>query len=148
MMDHSQLPKLPLSQSMPSSPDIPLHDIKPLVDIADYSIYYFSALIVIVVAVIAAGLFFAWKYWTQKNRHTLRKEHSRLLHEIDFSNPKAAAYAISKYGYTFRDDGTRHYEAYENLLARLAPYKYKKSVDTIDEETKGYYDIYIGMIDV
>jgi len=137
-----------LSQSMSSAPDIVLHDIKPLVDITDYSIYYFSALVVVVVAVIIAALFFGWKYWTHKNHYSLRKEHSQLLHNIDFSNPKAAAYAISKYGYTFRDDDRRHFEAYENLLARLAPYKYKKSVDAIDEETRGYYDIYIGMIDV
>ncbi|MEA1918748.1 MAG: hypothetical protein U9N52_02820 [Campylobacterota bacterium] len=144
-----QLPQLPLSKPMPTAPDIPLHDIKPLVEIPDYSIYYLSGVMVIVVAVLVALAFFVWKYWKQKNRHTLRKEHSKLLHEIDFSDAKSAAYAITKYGHTFSSDDSRHREAYENLISRLAPYKYKKSVDnTIDSEAKAYYDIYVGMIDV
>jgi hypothetical protein len=147
-MDISKLPKLPLSKPMPTAPDIPLHDIKPLVEISDYSIYYLSALILVGVTVLLALLFFAWRYWSQKNRHTTRKKHFELLQNIDFSNPKAAAYAITKYGYSFSSDGDRQHETYENLLSRLAPYKYKKSVENIDNETKGYYDIYLGMIDV
>ncbi len=147
-MDHSQLPKLPLSQPVPTAPDIPLHDIKPLVEIPDYSIYYLSALVLVGLVVILVLVIFAWKYWSQKNRHTIRKSHYKHLQEIDFSHPKMAAYAITKYAYTFSNDGERQSEAYENLLLRLAPYKYKKSVEAIDDEAKGYYDIYLGMIDV
>ncbi len=147
-MDMSSLPKLPLSKPMPTAPDIPLHDIKPLVEIPDYSIYYLSTLIVVAIVIIAVLIFFVWRYWSQKNRFTTRKEHLKLLQEIDFTHPKVAAYAITKYGYTFSNDGERQHEAYQNLLSRLAPYKYKKSVEEIDSETKGYFDIYMGMIDV
>ena len=147
-MDTSKLPVLPLSKPMPSSPDIPLHDIKPLVEIDDYSIYYFSGIVIGVIAILAALAFFAWKYWSKKNSYSIRKEHSKILHNIDFSHPKEAAYAITKYGYTFSGDDERHLQTYENLLARLAPYKYKKSVEPIDEETEGYFNIYLGMIDV
>ena len=147
-MDTSNLPKLPLSKPIPSAPDIPLHDIKPLVEISGYSIYYLSALIIIGIVILLTLLFFAWRYWSQKNRVTTRKEHFKLLQEIDFTNPKVAAYAITKYGYSFSSDGERQHETYENLLSRLAPYKYKKSVENIDNETKGYFDIYLGMIDV
>jgi len=147
-MDISNLPKLPLSKPMPTAPDIPLHDIKPLVEINDYSIYYLSSLIVVGIIIVLTLLFFALKYWSKKNRYTTRKEHFRLLQDIDFSNPKTAAYAITKYGYSFSSDGERQHEAYENLLSRLAPYKYKKAVENIDSETKGYFDIYLEMIDV
>ncbi|MEA3522677.1 MAG: hypothetical protein U9R50_06855 [Campylobacterota bacterium] len=147
-MDTSQLPKLPLSKPMPSAPDIPLHDIKPLVEISDYSLYYLSALIVVGVVIVLALFFFVWKYWNQKNAKTTRKEHYKYLQTIDFTDSKMAAYAITKYAYTFSNDGERQQEAYQNLLSRLAPYKYKKSVDAIDDEAKGYFDIYLGMIDV
>jgi hypothetical protein len=147
-MDTSKLPKLPLSQPLPSSPDIPLHDIKPLVEIDDYSIYYFSGIIILIIAILVALAFFGWRYWSKRNAFSIRKKHSKLLHEIDFSNPKEAAYAITKYGYTFSNDDERHHEKYENLLSRLAPYKYKKEVEAIDSETKSYFEIYLGMIDV
>ncbi len=145
-MDTSKLPQLPLSK--PSSPDIPLHDIKPLVEIPDYSIYYFSLLIVVGVVLIATLLFFLWRFWSHRNRNNVRKNDFKALQGVDFGDAKAAAYAITRYGYTFRNDGARQREAFENLLARLAPYKYRKTVDPIDEETRGYYNIYVGMIDV
>ena len=147
-MDTSKLPQLPLSQALPSSPDIPLHDIKPLVEIDDYSIYYLSGVVILVLAILVALAFFAWRYWSRRNAFSIRKEHSRFLHNIDFSKPKEAAYAITKYGYTFSNDDEPHHEKYENLLSRLAPYKYKKSVEEIDSETKAYFEIYLGMIDV
>lgn len=147
-MDISKLPKLPLSKPLPSAPDIPLHDIKPLVEISDYSLYYLSVLIALGLIILLALAFFAWRYWSQKNRYTTRKEHFERLQNIDFSHPKNAAYAITKYGYTFSQDGERQHETYENLLSRLAPYKYKKSVDAIDDEAKGYFNIYLEMIDV
>ncbi len=147
-MDISKLPKLPISNSMPTKADIPLHDIKPLVEIDDYSIYYFSALMFVALVVVVAIIFFIWKFYKKRDSFSVRKKHSELLHNIDFSNPKEAAYAITKYGYTFSQDDERHHEKYENLLSRLAPYKYKKSVDAIDSETKGHFDIYLGMIDV
>ncbi len=147
-MDISKLPKMPLSKPLPSSPDIPLHDIKPLVEIDDYSIYYFSGIIIVIITILVALGFFAWKFYKKRNSFSIRKEHSKLLHNIDFSNPKKAAYEITKYGYTFSQDDERHSEKYENLLSRLAPYKYKKSVEAIDKETKAHFEIYLGMIDV
>ncbi len=147
-MDYSNLPKLPLSKPTPSAPDIPLHDIKPLVEIPDYSIYYFAGVVILAVALLLAALFFAWKFYKKRTDKSVRKAHYKSLENIDFSNPKAAAYAITKYGYSFKNDGARQSETYENLVARLAPFKYKKTVMQIDEETKGYYKIYLEIIDV
>jgi len=67
---------------------------------------------------------------------------------MTFKDAKRAAYDITKYGYVFADDSARNREVYENLLRRLAPYKYKKEVGAMDAETKSYFNIYLGMIDV
>ena len=64
------------------------------------------------------------------------------------SDTKKSAYAISSYGFTFKDDSQRHSEMYKNLSDRLESYKYKKNVEKFDSETLGYIDLYKGMLDV
>jgi hypothetical protein len=64
------------------------------------------------------------------------------------SDAKRAAYDITFYGSSFKDDSQRHHEMYENLVSRLQKYKYKKEVEPIDEETLGYIELYRGMCDV
>jgi hypothetical protein len=132
----------------PSSPDIPLHDIKPLVEISDHSFIFFVALI-IVGAVLAAALgYLLWRFWRQRHQVNLRQKCFEALAAIDLGNPKQAAYAITKHGLCFAEDSPRLREAYDNLVSRLASYKYKKVVGSIDEETISYYQIFVGMIDV
>ena len=132
----------------PSSIDIPLHDIKPLVEVPDSSLYMvilIAALIVVAFIVLVLVV----RYFLAKKKTNIRIAQFKALESIDFSNAKESAYLISQYGLAFRDDSERHFEAYENLSNRLSQYKYKKEVDsTIDDETKGYFDIYLGMIDV
>jgi hypothetical protein len=52
------------------------------------------------------------------------------------------------HGRAFADDSQRLREAYDNLVARLERYKYKKRVGPIDDESRSYYKIYLEMIDV
>ncbi len=128
--------------------DIPLHDIKTIVEVQEYSLYtllgvgFFATL-----ALFGLGyLLYIW--YKKRNKFNLKKEHFRLLHTLDLSDAKSAAYAITLYGATFRDDSPRHQEMYENLTNRLEVYKYKKSVAPFDGETLGYIELYRGMIDV
>jgi len=132
----------------PTSIDIPLHDIKPLVEVPDNSLYVVILIAALIIAALIA-LIFLVRYFVQKKKINVRIAQFKALESIDFSSAKEAAYLISKYGLFFRDDSESHYEAYENLVNRLSQYKYKKEVDsTIDDETKGYYNIFVGMIDV
>ena len=132
----------------PTSIDIPLHDIKPLVEVPDYSLYILIASVAVLLA-LAIGVIFFVRYMLNRKKENMRIEEFKNLENIDFSDAKQAAYDISHYGLFFRDDSPRHFEAYQNLVLRLGQYKYKKDVDkTLDNETKGYYDIYVGMIDV
>lgn len=129
------------------SANIPINDIAPLVEINDYSLYYFSALTLIGVALIAA-LFLALVKQLRKRKLSIRKERFKELKAIDFSDPKRAAYTISELGRVFASDNERTDSAYHNLFERLSPYKYAPSVEMIDEETLAYYRLYVEMIDV
>lgn len=128
------------------SVDIPLYDIKPLVNVPDYSLYFFIALSVMgSVVVVSAALFFLKKY--RNRRISERKQLYTRLASIDFADPKKAAYTISEIGRRFAHDDERTHKAYQNLFARLEPYKYAQNVNEIDEETIGYYRLYLGIID-
>lgn len=133
---------------LPSAPDIPLHDIKPLVVVPDQSFMMFIGLLVVGV-LLAAGIgYLLWRFWKQRNHVNLRKEAFEALQMVEWDDAKRAAYTITRLGQIFADDSTRVREAYDALVSRLAPYKYRKRVDAIDEETRSYYDIFVEMIDV
>lgn len=128
--------------------DIPLHDIKPIVDVHEYSLYYFLGISGVVFLLACGTLYLIYLWLKKRKRFNLRAEHKKLLGEVDLRDAKKAAYTITSYGATFKDDTPRHVEMFKNLTQRLEAYKYKRVVDGIDEETLGYYELYKGMCDV
>jgi len=132
----------------PSSYDIPLHDIKPLMEVSDYSFTFLSIISGIAVLLLSGALYLLYRYIRSRKRVNLRKVHYEALEMVDFSDPKHAAYAVTLHGRAFADDSERLREAYNNLVDRLERYKYRKSVEPIDDESRNYYKIYLEMIDV
>jgi hypothetical protein len=128
--------------------EIPLRDIKPLVEIQEYSLYYFSALALLAILFVTGAIYFLVKYVKSKKAFNVRKEHLKLMNAIDFSDAKRDAYDMTLYGATFKNDSPKHLDAYENMLDKLEEYKYKRTVDEVKEEAKLYADLYRGMIDV
>lgn len=128
--------------------EILIHDIKPLVEIQEYSLYYFLGVVVAVILLVAGILYLLYKWYKKRKAFSLRVHHAKLLNSLDLSDTKKSAYAISSYGFTFKDDSQRHSEMYKNLSDRLESYKYKKNVEKFDSETLGYIDLYKGMLDV
>lgn len=127
--------------------DIPVNDIAPLVEIHDYTIYLFAGSITIGIVVSLSLVFFILKK-LRNRRLSERHKAYKALESISLSDPKSAAYAISRIGYFFSNDNERTHQAYHNLFERLAPYKYAPVVEAIDEETLGYYRLYLEIIDV
>lgn len=131
----------------PAMKDIPLNDIQPLVEVPDYSIYLFAGVMIASLVLIAGGFFFILK--KIRSRHSGERQKAyRRLESIDWSDPKRAAYTISSTGLRFASDNERTAKAYQNLFERLEPYKYAPKVEPIDDETIGYYRLYLEMIDV
>ncbi|MDY0124062.1 hypothetical protein [Sulfurimonas sp.] len=128
--------------------DIPLHDIKPIVEVQEYSLYYFLGIVSVVLLLLGALGYLIYKYFKKRNAFNLRKENFRLLSSLDLNNTKESAYLITSLGATFKDDSPRHKEMYENLINRLEEYKYKKEVQKFSQETLGYIELYKEMIDV
>lgn len=127
---------------------IPLHDIKPIVDVQEYSLYYLIATVIFAIVVTSVIIYLIYKWLQKRKTFSIRKEHFGLMNSLDLNDTKSSAYAITTYGYTFKDDSPGHQEMYENLTNRLEVYKYKKEVDKFDSEVLGYIEVYKGMIDV
>jgi N-acetyl-anhydromuramyl-L-alanine amidase AmpD len=127
--------------------DIPLHDIKPLVEIQEYSMEYLIAINVVLIIIIMAFLYILFKWFQDKKKYNERKEHFKILENLDMNDTKNTAYKLTLYGYTFKDDTPRHQKAYNELFENLQRYKYKKEVESFDSETLHFIEIYQGMID-
>ena len=128
--------------------DIPLHDIKSIVEVNEYSLYYLIGVSMLSLILILGLSYLLYNWFKKRNAYNQRKVHIKLLHSLDLSDTKKSAYAISLYGATFKDDGERQTGMYENITKRLEQFKYKKDVSSFDKETLGYIELYKGMIDV
>lgn len=128
--------------------EIPIHDIMPLMEVPDSS-FTFLMMIVVLLLLLGIGVsYLLYRYMRERHRSNQREKYFKALSTIDFTQPKQAAYDITKYGRVFADDSERLSEAFQNLVERLEAYKYKKEVEKIDSESQSYYKIYLGMIDV
>lgn len=130
---------------MASSMDIPVHDIGPLIEVVEYSFAWFIALIAVVLVVIALLM------KQMRSRKKIKEvDERRVRYEnfsrIDVSDPKAAAYEISKQGSFFAQDNEETLGAYCTLFERLQRYKYAPKVETMDEESIALYRAYQKMI--
>jgi len=137
-----------MPQDMNQTFDIQLHDIKPILEIEEYSIYYFSGMVFLAILLVFGIGYLIYMWIRQRNSFNQRKENLKLISELDIANTKEYAYGITALGFIFKDDSERHSEMYANLSARLGEYKYKKEVDEFDDEVKGYIELYKGMLDV
>ena len=124
-----------------------IKDIKPPVEIVDHSIYIFIILIVLGAVVVG---FLGWqivKIVKKRRRENLAKIYLEALHNIDWSDPKQAAYKITKYGRELATDEKRQ-EIFSNLLPLLEQYKYKKKVNQrVDPKTLREFELFKQVCD-
>ncbi len=127
--------------------DIPLHDIKPLVEIQEYSMELLIALNIGLIMIIMVVIYLLLRWLKNRKKFNIRKEHKRRLSELSLDDTKNAAYRLTEYGATFKDDTPRHTKAYEELFEALQSYKYKKEVTAFSAQTLHFIELYRGMID-
>ena len=105
-----------------------LKDIKPPVEISDYSLWALIAIILLTLFIIAIVAYILKRKFRKKRRFF--KSDLELARErieaIDYKNPKSVAY-------TFIEDVSKFAEPnrsveYNSILAKLEEYKYKKDV--------------------
>jgi len=123
-----------------------LRDIKPLLEIPDYSYAVFIALALFMFSIILILLYvFFRKFWLNRKKD-MKKVYFQRLKNVDWRHTKQAAYEVTYFGRLLVDE-PRVEEIYKQLVAMLEPYKYKKEVPLADEETLKQYDLLVHVID-
>lgn len=127
--------------------DIPLHDIKPLVEVPDNSLM----VLLVAAAIVLTLIFVPLVLWMRKRYKSskalnLRKEYLHKLHTVNTNDAKQAAYEISEYGRLLASSDKER-ALLDSLDNRLSEYKYRKEVGKIDNETLGHYHVFLEVLD-
>lgn len=115
-----------------------IKDINPYIPMYDSSIYLFA----LILCIIAMLLFYILKHISKKYRGKTKNSPKHILKkfkELDLSNPKQAAYDISKYGKILANTNESK-QKLKQLNKLLEQYKYKKDVSNLDNEIKQKYN--------
>ncbi len=124
----------------------PIKDIKPFIEIPDHSVWLYWGLLIFL-GVIVVGAIYWLVVWLRSHKRVNQEQYYlELLHSVDWSNPKKAAYTITKYGNLLANDKRRR-ELFEQLLPRLEPYKYRKDVGSVDWDTKRRFELFKQVCD-
>jgi hypothetical protein len=128
------------------SPMEQLRDIKPLLEIPDNSYYIYWGLILSAIALVVVVLFFVIKKYLEIRRENLAKKYLAELHSIDWRDAKESAYKATYYARELATDDRRR-ELFEQLVPMLDRYKYKKEVDSVDEDTLKRFNLFVQVAD-
>lgn len=123
-----------------------LRDIKPLLEIPDSSYYIYWGIITFVSFLALAVLFFVAKKLWDNRKVNLAKGYVQALKDISWEESKKSAYAATHYARLLATD-ERKKELFSQLEPLLEQYKYKKEVDSLDEETLRHFNLYVQVAD-
>ncbi len=120
-----------------------LRDIKDIVEVSDYSIYYLFGYITLAILIFCVIIYLLSR---QKKRKKLTKKEMALqeLKNIDYENSKDIAYKFTLNIPYFIDEKNK--KEIEELLESLKMYKYKKDILTMDKELKQRVKKMIGVV--
>lgn len=123
-----------------------LRDIKDIVEVHDHSLLILLSTIMITVLLLLLA-FYLLRRRRRKRRHRptpieLAKE---ALQQLDYDDAKSAAYTFGEHAEHFITED--NHALHQRIMEALMPYKYKKEVPPLDNETaKAMKDYIKGII--
>ena len=110
-----------------------LKDIKGIVAVSDYSMYYLLGYIALAVLIFVVIFYLLTK--PRKRKKPTKKEIAlKTLGGMDFANPKETAYKFTLNIPFFTNDDNK--KEIEDIVEKLEIYKYKKEIPKMDSELK------------
>jgi hypothetical protein len=128
---------------------LPPNDIQPLLEVTDYSIYYFYSLIIISVIILIFLLYLLFLVVKKLRDPQIkeRQKHINILKELNFiESPKESAYLITLYGRKVANS-ERSKKILEELNSKLMPYKYIKEEKKIPADVINYFHVFMEIIE-
>lgn len=125
--------------------ELKINGLKSLETIPDISFYLFLLLIIVCIIVVSSLIYLIYRFF--KTRNNPRKEYYKKLQEIDLCDTKNAAYKISEY-IKILAKNDRELKLADELINELEKYKYKKNVETFDNNIHRKFELFMDNIDV
>ncbi|MCF6172647.1 MAG: hypothetical protein L3J44_02540 [Campylobacteraceae bacterium] len=110
-----------------------LRDIKGIVEVSDYSLYYLIALIVLALLIVAVIIYLVTQPRKSK-KPTSKEMAAKKLKNINYKNSKEIAYVFTLNVTFFTNEKNR--QKIDKILEKLEIYKYKKVTPNMDENFK------------
>lgn len=123
-----------------------LRDIKPLLEIPDSSYYIYWGLIDFAIFLLLAIVFFIAKKLWDNRKINLAKGYLEAMKKIDWKETKKSAYEATHYARLLATDERRK-ELFSQLEPLLEKYKYKKEVESVDQDTLNKFNLYVQVAD-
>ena len=123
-----------------------LIDIKPYLEIEDYSFYWLSAIVLFGVVLFALLLWIVISRFLEHRRSNKDKFYLEKIKTVDWSDAKQAAYGVTYFGRLITKD-QRSSEIYDQLLPSLEQYKYKKEIPKLDKQSLALYNLFVQVLD-
>ena len=123
-----------------------LRDIKPLLEIPDSSYYIYWGLITFAILLCLGILFFIVKRLWENRKVNLAKGYLEAIKKIDWKDTKKSAYQATHFARLLATDERRK-ELFSQLESMLEKYKYKKEVESIDQDTRNKFNLYVQVAD-
>jgi len=122
-----------------------LKDIKPLLEIPDstYMIYW-GLIISSSVLFLLISAYFLNKFLKNRKKDK-SKSYLKKLQDIDWKDPKKAAYEATYYARLLARD-EEQLALFSKLELVLEQYKYKKEVQSLDKESKALFEEYLKVV--
>lgn len=126
--------------------NLTLRDIRALEPIDDISLYLFVIAVIFVSLIIGALLYKLFSTIRARKKENLRKKVLQRLKDVEFDDPKEAAYKITKYARFLATD-ERSQRMLDQLLPKLEKYKFIKDAPEFDDESIQYYNLFLKSVD-
>ncbi len=110
-----------------------LRDIKGIVEVVDYSMYYLGLLIFLAILAVVAIILYLRRPKKRK-KPTSKEAALKNLRNIDYKNSKDIAYGFTLNIPFFIDE--KNSDEIKKILEKLEDYKYKKEIPDMGKELK------------
>lgn len=118
-----------------------LVDIKGFVEVFDISFYLFLGTLTLIFLILIFSSLKIYKYFKTKEQSSTKKAKEKLKN-LDFTNPKKAAYTISKYAPILATNELRK-DLLSELTQELSKYKYQKNVPNFTTKDREKFNIFL-----
>lgn len=119
-----------------------LRDIKPLVEIADFSIYIYLSLWILTFVAVGVLAYWAIKKYRETRKINIEKVYLEKMDNIEWSNSKSASYEATEYGRYLANDERRK-SIYQDMVAGLEKYKYREDNLEMESDDKRLFELYL-----